>query len=293
MSRSGFRGRALTAAVAATVSLGLAGCGGSSTSSTSASTSAVGTTVPSSTAVAPATSSPTAASRPVAASMAELSKRITAAAKAKGTARLTSESSGGAAATRSTGVQRFGRSGLEFSVTTTAGGRSVKMIYTGGAAYMNVGEKYQGKSWLRITAKGKDPLSKALAPLFTQLSTSLDVGSQVGAAQGSTITGSTRTEFEGRPVTKYTVVQSEQAFMAQLEKFAATPELRAQLRKQFKGASSETQLWIGDDDLPVRYDSRVVGGSAPGTTTTVTYSDWGKPVTISAPPRGDVVDLGA
>jgi hypothetical protein len=165
------------------------------------------------------------------------------------------------------------------------------MIFVGGAAYMNVGEKYQGKSWLRISPEGTDPLSKALAPLLTQLRTGLDVGSQVANAKGSTITGSTRTQLEGQPVTKYAVVQSEQAFLAQLDKFATTPELREQLRKQFKGARGETQIWLGDDDLPLRYETRVLGGAAPETTTTVTYSDWGKPVTISAPPARDVVDL--
>ena len=158
---------------------------------------------------------------------------------------------------------------------------------------MNVGEKYQGKSWLRISPQGKDPLSKALAPVFKQVSTNLDVGTQVANAKGSTITGTTRTELEGQPVTKYAVTQTPEAFLAQLDIFATTPELRERLRKQFKGAYTETQIWLSDDDLPVRYETRVVGGSAPATTTSITYSDWGKPVTISAPPRNDVVDLGA
>ncbi len=295
MSRSTIRARRTTLplAVAAAVTLGLAGCGGSPTSSAARNSpsGAAAASSPATAASSPAASAP-ASGKPVATSMAELSTRITAAAKAKGTARLTSESSG-PASTRSTGVQRFGRSGLEFSVTTSAGGRTVKMIFVGGAAYMNVGEKYQGKSWLRISPRGTDPLSKALAPLLTQLGTSLDVGSQVANAKGSTITGTTRTDLDGKAVTKYSVVQSPEAFQAQLDKFATTPEMRAQLRKQFKGASTETQLWVGDDDLPARYETRVVGGSAPETTTTVSYSDWGKPVTISAPRPADVVDLAA
>jgi hypothetical protein len=225
--------------------------------------------------------------------MVELSTRILAAANSRGTVRLTSESTGGSSVGRLTGVRRVDGSGLEFSVTTTAGGRTLKMIWVDDAAYMNVGRKYQGKNWVRISPEGKHPLSKALAPVFGRIGASLDVGSPVRDAQGSTITGATRAELNGRPVTKYTVVQSEQAFAAQLDEFATTPELRAQLRKQFKGARGETQMWLGDDDLPLRYETRVVGGTAPGTTTTVTYSDWGKPVTISAPPRSDVVDLSA
>jgi hypothetical protein len=289
------RGRALAlpAAVAAAAALGLAGCGGSPTSSAvgTSSSGAAAASSPAATASSPAATA-SAAGKPAATSMADLSTRITAAAKAKGTARLVSETTG-PAAKRSTGVQRFGRSGLEFSVTTSVSGRTIKMIYVRRAAYMNLGEKFQGKSWVRIAPEGTDPLSKALAPVLTQLSTSLEVGSQVANVKGSTIRDVTRTELGGRPVTKYTVVQSAQAFMTQLDKLATTPQLRAELRRQFKGAHSETQIWLTDDDLLVRNETRVVGGSAPSATSTVTYSDWGKPVTISAPPRRDVVDLGA
>jgi hypothetical protein len=87
------------------------------------------------------------------------------------------------------------------------------------------------------------------------------------------------------------MVTSEKALLAQFDKIATTPEMRKALRSQFKGAHAESVLWIGDDDLPLRVDSRVVGAALPGTTTTVTYSDWGKPVRISAPPRADVIDL--
>jgi hypothetical protein len=156
---------------------------------------------------------------------------------------------------------------------------------------MNIGEKYQGKSWLRLGAGGRDPLSKALGPILQQVSKGLDLRSQIAAAQGTKVTSAERTTVGGVSATKYTVVSTPQAFLAQLDKFATTPELRKQLHAQYKGARSEAVMWVGDDDLPLRIDSRVVGGKAPASTTSVTYSDWGKPVTISAPPRGDVVDL--
>jgi hypothetical protein len=88
------------------------------------------------------------------------------------------------------------------------------------------------------------------------------------------------------------LISSEKALLAQLDKFAATPALRDTLRAQFKGAHGESVLWISDDNLPLRVDSRVVGGKTPQTTTTITYSDWGKPVSIAAPPASDTVSAG-
>jgi hypothetical protein len=165
------------------------------------------------------------------------------------------------------------------------------MVFVGGAAYMNIGEKYQGRSWLRIRPGGSDPLSKALGPVLSQLSTSLDLKTQLTGTKDSKVTGATRTQLAGVPATRYTLVTSEKALLAQLEKIATSPEMRNALRTQFKGAHAESVLWIGDDALPLRVDSRVVGGATPGATTTVTYTDWGKPVRISAPPRSQVVDL--
>jgi hypothetical protein len=186
----------------------------------------------------------------------------------------------------------YKRSGVDFAMTAgLPGGKTMKMGIVGGTAYMNVGEKYQGKNWIRIVPGGSDPLSKALGPILTQLGTGMDLNAQLAAVKDAKITAATRTDLGGVPVTKYTLVSSEKALLAQLDKFASTPELRNALRSQFTGAHAESVMWISGENLPLRVDSRVVGGKAPGTTTTVTYSDWGSPVSISVPPAGDTVNL--
>jgi hypothetical protein len=193
---------------------------------------------------------------------------------------------------RATGVMRFKGAGVDFAMTMTLpGGKTMKMVVVGGTAYMNVGEKYQGKNWIRVVPGGSDPLSKALGPMLAQLGTGLDLDTQLAGVKDSKITEVTRTTLAGEPVTKYTLVSSEDALLAQADKLAATPELRDALRTQFKGAHGESVLWIGADNLPRRVDSRVVGRKVPPTTTTVTYSDWGKPVAISVPPADDTVNL--
>jgi hypothetical protein len=191
------------------------------------------------------------------------------------------------------GVLRYTASGVDVAMTAgLPGGKKMQLVVIRGTAYMNVGEPYQGKHWIRISPGGSDPLSKALGPVLAQLGTGLDLDKQLAGVKDSKITGATPSGLAGVPVTRYTLESSEQALLAQLDKFAPTPALRDTLRAQFKGAHGESELWIGADNLPLRVDSRVVGGKAPQTTTTVTYSDWGKPVSIAAPPARDTVAAG-
>lgn len=288
--------------------LGLTACGGSAPSSAAAgstSAKAVGTPAAAagsasagSSSASSAASSATSSGAPSAGasgssaktpSAAQLTAAVTSAIKAKSTARLAMSS---ATLQRATGVLRYKRSGVDFAMTAgLPGGKTMKMVIVAGTAYLNVGEKYQGKSWIRIAPGGSDPLSKALGPMLTQLSTGMDLDAQLAGVKDAKITAATRTDVGGVPVTKYTVVSSEKALLARLDKFAATAEVRKALRAQFTGAHAESQMWISKENLPLRIDSRVVGGKAPGTTTTVTYSDWGRPVSIAVPPAGDTVNL--
>jgi hypothetical protein len=282
--------------------LGLTACGGSAPGSAAAggSVKAVATAAASagtSSASSSTTSSPTssrASTSPAKGtpSLARLALRVAAAVKAKGTARLVTSAGSSAAAVRATGVVRFRGSRVDVAMTSALpGGRTLKMVVVGGVAYMNLGEKYRGKNWVRIAPGGSNAASKALGPLFRQLTTGVDPQTQLAGAEDSKITAATHTTLRGVPATKYTVVSSEKALMAQLERFATTPGLREALSRQFKGAHAEGVMWIGDDGLPLRIDIRVLGGAAAATTTTVTYSDWGRPVSISAPPPGDTVTL--
>jgi hypothetical protein len=186
-------------------------------------------------------------------------------------------------------------SGTDLSMTATLpGGQSMTMVVVGGALYMNAGQAYQGKHWVKVTPGGSDPLSTALAPVLAQLKNGLDLNAQVPATKDAKITSATRTELGGVATTRYTVVSSASALIAQLDKFAPSAEMRAALRKQLAGAHAESVLWVDDRGLPLRVDSRVVGGAATGAgTTTITYSRWGEAVKIVAPPREDVAVAGA
>jgi hypothetical protein len=57
-----------------------------------------------------------------------------------------------------------------------------------------------------------------------------------------------------------------------------------------KGARGTSTLYLDGNDLPLRAESLVTGTAKSDTATVVTYSGWGEPVTITAPPAADVVD---
>jgi hypothetical protein len=286
--------------------LGLSACGGSGSASGSAAagaSAAKAVGAASAGAGASASSSPagtsgakagtssgtSSGSRARATTATQLALRVTSAARAKQTAHLAMSGP----TQDATGAIRYTSSGVDIAMTAALpGGKKMQMVIIRSTAYMNVGEPYQGKNWIRIAPGGSDPLSKVLGPLLAKLGSGLDLDKQLAGVKGSTITAATRTDLGGVPATKYTLVSSESALMAQLDTFASTPALRDTLRAQFKGAHGESVMWVSDEGLPLRVDSRVVGGKAPQSTTTVTYSDWGKPVSIAAPPASDTVNAG-
>ena len=200
--------------------------------------------------------------------------------------------SDGTAGGRLVGVVRFRRSGMDLSMTSSRldGGTAMRIVYVGSAVYLDLGTKHEGKTWVRITPGGADPLSQTIGPLLREVGAGLDPRKQLTGSRDSTVTGASRTRLAGVAATRYTLVTSEEALLAQMEEIATSAGMLAEVQKQFKGSHAESVLLIGDDGLPLRIDSRVVGGRTPSATSRITYSHWGEPVTIVAPPRSDVLD---
>jgi hypothetical protein len=259
----------------------LAACSGSASSAASAGTSA--------SSQQSSSSSGASAAKP-AGDLKELAERMSAAAKAKSTAQVALTT--GSVATMN-GAIRYRGNAADMSVTTNAGGQQIKLVLVDGVAYVSTGQRIQGKSWAKISGTGKDPLSRALGPVLTTLGTSMDVSQQLAKEPDAKIVSSSSTQLGGVPVTKYTVSVSERDLLAQLSGFGLTDTQRAQLEAQFKGAHGESVLYVDGADLMRRAENKVVGGKAPSTQSVVTYSHWGDPVDISAPPTSDTIDASA
>lgn len=86
-------------------------------------------------------------------------------------------------------------------------------------------------------------------------------------------------DVAGQPTKKYTFTLDTLASIGDL------PGMTPQVRKQLPKTSDQT-VWIGEDGRI----AKVVSGFS-GQEVTITYSDWGTDVDITAPPKNEVTDL--
>jgi hypothetical protein len=173
----------------------------------------------------------------------------------------------------------------------------LNMVLVGGTMYMQLPQSLvkTEKPWVKVDANGTDPASKALAAVVSQEQQSLDP-SQIltQLAPGSKIVSHSQATVAGQSATHY-VVSVDTAKLLQSPKI--TPQMK-QMLNTANAALPPTlnyDIWINSDNLPVKYsldESVTVKGSAPQQVTIVgTYTNWGKPVDISAPAASQVGPL--
>jgi hypothetical protein len=173
----------------------------------------------------------------------------------------------------------------------------LNMVLVGSTMYMQLPQSLikTEKPWVKVDANGTDAASKALAAVVSQEQQSLDpsqILSQI--APGGKILSHSQATVDGQPATHY-VVSVDTAKMLQSPKI--TPQMKQML--QTEGAALPPTLnydiWINSDNLPVKFSLKenvTIKGSAPQQVAIVgTYTDWGKPVDISAPPASQVGPL--
>jgi hypothetical protein len=150
-----------------------------------------------------------------------------------------------------------------------------------------------GKSWLEIRTDGKgdkNPLTTALAPLMNQLKQGFDPNTNFGILEAtSTVKASGTETIDGVQTTKYTTT-------IDLAKAAAVAKgpLAAQYRTLVSSGvkSMDYSIWVDGDNLPVKFVT-VVPTTKGNVTATGTYRDWGKPITVKAPPRSQIAAMPA
>jgi hypothetical protein len=265
----------------------LAACGGSPAAGPSSS-------APSSSAPSSSASRATRAAAAPTTSATELAARVNAATRATKTVTLTmsTQSNGQASSVEATGALRVRPDGSDLAMDMTAAGRKLSMVFQGGTFYLDVGQPVAGKKWLKISPAGTDPLSKAFAPMLRMVGSNSSVQSQLAALTGAKIVSAVPTTVDGAPATTYTVALSEKNLLASVGALKYPAQLRKSLAALFKGATGRTVLTVDAHDLVRRIVSTVTS-SMEHATTTITYTGWGKPVTIKAPTASDVADPSA
>ena len=197
--------------------------------------------------------------------------RIYAAFKDAGTLSFTLEQ-GGASTAKGSGQADLSGDQVASKVTTEAPGvGTVDAIVLDGLYYIKAAQ-LSGEKWLKIDPKAKDGPGALLGALggSSDPSKLLQVMNQA-----SEVTAEGQEEVDGTETTKYHVVLPRKAFAASL---GSNPQITQMLPEQV-----EFDMWVDADDLVRKQVSELaVGGQQ--TSTTLTYSDFGEPVVIEAPP---------
>jgi hypothetical protein len=184
------------------------------------------------------------------------------------------------------GVLSYGKDPkAEFSMR--AAGSTTKILIIGAVLYIEVPEadraETQGKRWMKMDLSAA---SEQAGSAFTKQMDDIDPVRQVKtllAAESVSVVG--EETIDGVKTVHYTVTNPLDTYLGQLDastRAATEKELSKSGIKEVK-----TDLWVDDKYQPRRV--HVVMGTA--SDVTVNYTDYGKTVTIKAPPAAEVFDI--
>jgi hypothetical protein len=160
--------------------------------------------------------------------------------------------------------------------------------------YMKLPMELQpGKSWIKIDTNGTDPISKSLGASVKQIKEQGDptqILKQMSNA--GTITGVKREQLNGKDTTHYSITVD----VKKLAESQKDPDVKKMMQDAADSAGLKTvplEVWLDSENLPARItvDTPVMNPTTNqpiNTKVTIDYSDWGKPVTVTAPPADEI-----
>ncbi len=186
-----------------------------------------------------------------------------------------------------TGLVRWSSDGISLQLELNASKlETFRVVLLPGKVYVAMPSKTQGKTWVRVSAGGTDPISKSLSSL-------LDLGSRSGdpmsllrsLGSGITVNKIGPVQQDGATLTRYHV-----AIPTSLLLKALSPTVRMAAGSQLSNASMDTDCYLDGQGRLARMVSteRVRGRTI---VTTESFSDWGTAAMIDEPPASDVLTL--
>ncbi len=157
----------------------------------------------------------------------------------------------------------------------TVRGAELQVISTGSVLYL---KGLPGiTKWLKIDPHGSSAMDRAMSSVgdLTKSSDPSTMLRMFGAGKATKVAAES---VAGKPTTRYRFVVSPAAYAKAMGKGLLANAVKHPIT---------TEVWVGSDNLPVKATSTVTVG-AKSSTSTVLYSDWGKPVSITAPPASEV-----
>ncbi|MBP2322887.1 hypothetical protein JOF56_003272 [Kibdelosporangium banguiense] len=144
------------------------------------------------------------------------------------------------------------------------------------------------KPWVKISKDGDDPISKQMGTMLDSIDDSFDVGKQMEQLKtAGTITKQEKETLDGEQTTHYWITL-DMAKMAQ----SSDPNVKKAAEDATKGGLDKMnmELWANSDNLPVQITTKMAA-MGQNVSMKMTYKDWGKPVTITAPPADQVGEM--
>lgn len=227
------------------------------------------------------------------ANVADLANQVDKGAASSSSAKVTFEGSMMGQTLKGTGAYRL-KPDVAMDMTMNSPEGDIHVTLVDNALYLQLPEKERaemgGKPWVKISADGDDPMSKILGPAIKSMTDSTDVVKQVQQLKDAgTITKSQTESLDGQQVVHYWI-DVDVAKLASVQKEELTKAGLEALQKQGVKKLSE-ELWVRGDGLPAKMATDVPSGQGQSGKITMTFTDWGKPVTVTAPPADQVGEL--
>lgn len=193
------------------------------------------------------------------------------------------------------GDLKFGSADAAMTMDIGTPEGDISMVFVDGVLYMKLPQEPEpGKPWVKIDPNSDNAAAKSLGALNEQLSKNADPRAVLKEFEKSgEITATEKETLDGKETTHYTItvdVQKMADNQTDPAQKKAMQDIIAAGMKDFP-----VEVWVDEEDLPVRFALQTPTPDGQGGMTTVKvqvdYSDWGKPVTVEAPPADQTAEL--
>ncbi|EHR52542.1 hypothetical protein SacmaDRAFT_4356 [Saccharomonospora marina XMU15] len=189
----------------------------------------------------------------------------------------------------------------KMSMSMEMQGQSFEIRLVDKAMYMKMPDELasqmDGKTWIKISADGTDPLSQQLGGTFDQMAEQSDPRKTLEyVQQAGEITKSEETTLDGQDVTHYWI---ELDYAKISDDMAESSGITKEQAKQLadKVGKLPMELWLNGDNLPVQVSmdmgkiAESMGAPGQGGSMVMKYTDWGAPVNVEAPPADQIGEM--
>jgi hypothetical protein len=209
-------------------------------------------------------------------------KETAAAMKAKKSYSFAGEAAGGAM----TGQMRVDGDATAMKIETTMEGEKATILFVDGVMYMGgMPDLPAGKTFIKIDPKGDDPMSKMMGPALSQMADSADPTAGLADIEG--LKAKVVEVKDGTTTYEATLSAQQQMDMAKKRLEAMGMGDTPMPTPSVAMKALTVRQTIGADGLP----TKVQLAGDPEATMTLTYSGWGAPVDVQAPPADKVASF--